>query len=209
MKLDLLTPGIEVGLVTTNLDAMIGFYEGFLELEFQGEIEFPGGSQRRYSLGGSVLKLVTYTTPPPLPATPGAVGGGRNPVLHDRRERPDRVGGRSPTPLTRWWSRSPSSSRYRGWAGCSSPIPMATGSNCSARCRHDHPAADTDLLPASRSRDVRAVQPMQPVHLPGVHARRRGRASVRGLRDKAPRRSGSRGHSSAACRRPPRWSPMC
>ena len=29
----------------------------------QGEIEFDGGSQRRYSLGGSVLKLVTYTTP--------------------------------------------------------------------------------------------------------------------------------------------------
>ena len=74
MKLDLLSPGIEVGLVTTNLDAMVAFYEGFLELEFQGEIEFPGGSQRRYSLGGSVLKLVTFTTPPPLPAAPG---GGR------------------------------------------------------------------------------------------------------------------------------------
>lgn len=74
MKLDLLSPGIEVGLVTTNLDAMVAFYEGFLELEFQGEIEFPGGSQRRYALGGSVLKLVTFTTPPPLPATPG---GGR------------------------------------------------------------------------------------------------------------------------------------
>jgi catechol 2,3-dioxygenase-like lactoylglutathione lyase family enzyme len=74
VKLDLLSPGIEVGLVTTNLEAMIAFYEGFLELEFQGEIEFPGGSQRRYSLGGSVLKLVTFTTPPPLPVTPG---GGR------------------------------------------------------------------------------------------------------------------------------------
>ena len=51
MRLDLLTPGIEVGLVTTNLDAMVAFYEGFLELKFQGEVEFPGGSQRRYSLG--------------------------------------------------------------------------------------------------------------------------------------------------------------
>ena len=74
VKLDLLMPGIEVGLVTTNLDAMIDFYEGFLELEFQGEIAFPGGSQRRYTLGNGVLKLVTFTTPPPQPVTPG---GGR------------------------------------------------------------------------------------------------------------------------------------
>lgn len=74
MKLDLLSPGVEVGLVTTNRDEMVAFYEGFLELEPQGEIEFPGGSQRRYSLGGSVVKLVTYDSPPPQPA---AAGGGR------------------------------------------------------------------------------------------------------------------------------------
>lgn len=67
-------PGIEVGLVTTDLEPMIAFYEGFLELEPQGEIEFEGGSQRRYSLGNSVVKLVTYTSAPPSPAAPG---GGR------------------------------------------------------------------------------------------------------------------------------------
>ena len=74
MRLDLLTPGVEVGLVTTNLDAMVAFYEGFLELEFQGEVDFVGGSQRRYSLGNGVVKLVTYEPPPPAPAAPG---GGR------------------------------------------------------------------------------------------------------------------------------------
>lgn len=74
VKLDLLMPGIEVGLVTTDLEPMIAFYEGFLELEPQGEIEFEGGSQRRYSLGNSVVKLVTYTAAPPSPAVPG---GGR------------------------------------------------------------------------------------------------------------------------------------
>lgn len=74
MRLDLLTPGIEVGLVTTNLDAMVAFYEGFLELEFQGEVEFVGGSQRRYSIGSGVVKLVAYEPAPPLPVTPG---GGR------------------------------------------------------------------------------------------------------------------------------------
>lgn len=74
VKLDLLTPGIEVGIVTTNLEAMVAFYEGFLGLELQGEIEFDGGAQRRYSLGGSVLKLVTYATEPRTPVAPG---GGR------------------------------------------------------------------------------------------------------------------------------------
>ncbi|HYO01174.1 MAG TPA: VOC family protein [Mycobacterium sp.] len=72
--LDLLSPSIEIGLVTTNLEAMVEFYEGFLGLGPQGEIEFADGSQRRYALGGSVLKLVTYSTPPELPVTPG---GGR------------------------------------------------------------------------------------------------------------------------------------
>ena len=74
MNLDLLSPAVEIGLVTTNLEAMIGFYEDFLGLEPQGEIAFVGGSQRRYVLGGSVVKLVTYDTPPPRPAAPG---GGR------------------------------------------------------------------------------------------------------------------------------------
>jgi predicted enzyme related to lactoylglutathione lyase len=74
MNLDLLTPAVEIGLVTTNLEAMIEFYEGFLGLEPQGEIESGDVSQRRYTLGGSVIKLVTYTTPPSLPPTPG---GGR------------------------------------------------------------------------------------------------------------------------------------
>ena len=47
MRFDLLTPGIEVGLVTTNLDAMVAFYEGFLELEFQGEVELGSAFGKR------------------------------------------------------------------------------------------------------------------------------------------------------------------
>ena len=71
MKLELLTPSIELGLVTTNLDAMVAFYEDFLGLELQGVIDFEDGSQRRYALGSSVLKLVTYTSAPLLAPTPG------------------------------------------------------------------------------------------------------------------------------------------
>jgi catechol 2,3-dioxygenase-like lactoylglutathione lyase family enzyme len=60
--------------VTTDLEPMIEFYEGFLGLELQGVVDFDGGSQRRYNLGSAVLKLVTYTAPPPQPVAPG---GGR------------------------------------------------------------------------------------------------------------------------------------
>ncbi|AQA05539.1 extradiol dioxygenase [Mycobacterium sp. MS1601] len=70
-QLDLLSPTLEVAVVTTDLAPMIEFYENFLGLEFQSELDFPGGSQRRYALGGNVVKLVTYTPAPALPATPG------------------------------------------------------------------------------------------------------------------------------------------
>ena len=71
VNLDLLMPGIEVGIATTRLDEMVEFYEGFLGLKPQGEVEFPGGSQRRYAIGNSVVKLVTYTDAPASPAVPG------------------------------------------------------------------------------------------------------------------------------------------
>jgi catechol 2,3-dioxygenase-like lactoylglutathione lyase family enzyme len=74
VRFELLSPTVEIGLVTTDLDAMVAFYEGFLGLESQGEIEFVGGRQRRYLLGASVLKLVTYDSPPAAPVAPG---GGR------------------------------------------------------------------------------------------------------------------------------------
>ena len=73
VNLELLMPGIEVGIATTRLDEMVEFYEGFLGLEPQGEVDFPGGSQRRYAIGNSVVKLVTYTD---APASPAVAGGG-------------------------------------------------------------------------------------------------------------------------------------
>ena len=54
MNLDLLTPTVEIGLVTTNLGAMVEFYEGFLGLEPQGDIESGDVSPRRYTLGDSL-----------------------------------------------------------------------------------------------------------------------------------------------------------
>ncbi len=133
MNLDLLTPSIELGLVTTNLDAMVDFYEGFLGLELQGVIDFEDGSQRRYALGSGVLKLVTYTSAPPLPPTPGggrAQAGLRYFTIGVTNLRDVARGSRQLA--TNSSNRLPSSSRSRGWAGCSSLTPTAIPSSCSA-----------------------------------------------------------------------------
>jgi catechol 2,3-dioxygenase-like lactoylglutathione lyase family enzyme len=74
MALELLATGVEVGLVTTNVGAMSDFYGGFLGLPHQGDLDFPGGSMKRYSLGANVVKLVSYDAAPAAPAVPG---GGR------------------------------------------------------------------------------------------------------------------------------------
>lgn len=70
MAVDLLATTVEIGVVTTDPDAMVGFYEGFLGLPHQGDLDFPGGSMKRYALGSNVLKLVTYDVPPAAPTAP-------------------------------------------------------------------------------------------------------------------------------------------
>lgn len=75
MAVQLLAPSIEVGLVTTERDAMVAFYEGYLGLTHQGDLDFPGGTMKRYAVGNSVvIKLVSYDEPPTAAAVPG---GGR------------------------------------------------------------------------------------------------------------------------------------
>lgn len=72
MAVELLAPSVEIGLVTTNLEPMVAFYEGFLGLVHQGELDFPGGTMKRYSVGNNVvIKLVTLDEPPAAPAVPG------------------------------------------------------------------------------------------------------------------------------------------
>jgi len=72
MAVELLAPSIEVGLVTTALGPMVEFYEGFLGLTHQGDLDFPGGTMRRYGVGNNVvIKLVTLDEPPAAPVAPG------------------------------------------------------------------------------------------------------------------------------------------
>jgi catechol 2,3-dioxygenase-like lactoylglutathione lyase family enzyme len=74
VSVQLLNEGIEVGIVTANPEAMQHFYQDLLGLELQGELPFPGGTMRRFGIGKSTLKLVSYDEPPPEPVAPG---GGR------------------------------------------------------------------------------------------------------------------------------------
>jgi catechol 2,3-dioxygenase-like lactoylglutathione lyase family enzyme len=71
MAIELLATNIEVGLVTTDLGPMVDFYEKFLGLPHQGDLDFPGGTMKRYGVGNNVLKLVTLDEPPAAPASPG------------------------------------------------------------------------------------------------------------------------------------------
>ena len=71
MAIELLATNIEVGLVTTNLGPMVDFYEKFLGLPYQGDLDFPGGTMKRYAVGNNVLKLITLDEPPAAPAVPG------------------------------------------------------------------------------------------------------------------------------------------
>ena len=70
MGLDLLANGVEVGVVTTNVDAMVDFYGSFLGLPHQADLGFPGGTMRRYAIGPNVLKLVSYDAGHPVVEPP-------------------------------------------------------------------------------------------------------------------------------------------
>lgn len=71
MAVELLATSVEIGVVTTNLDEMVDFYENFLGLAHQGDLDFPGGTMKRYAIGSNVLKLVTLDEPPATAAVPG------------------------------------------------------------------------------------------------------------------------------------------
>ncbi|BBE33378.1 VOC family protein [Sphingosinicella microcystinivorans] len=60
---------VDVGIVTNNEDAMIGFYCGILGLSLAGEATLPNGARiRRIACGQSVLRL--YIPPSPVQPRP-------------------------------------------------------------------------------------------------------------------------------------------
>lgn len=76
MALDITKPGIDLGIVTTNGEAMMAFYGGTLGLDHVGEFKVGGGSlMQRYQCGDSVVKVVVLPGDPPAKAAPGGING--------------------------------------------------------------------------------------------------------------------------------------
>jgi catechol 2,3-dioxygenase-like lactoylglutathione lyase family enzyme len=64
---------IDLGIVTTDPDAMIGFYRDVLGFEDAGEFTAFGATIRRLLCGDSSVKIVVNATPPPVTAVPGGM----------------------------------------------------------------------------------------------------------------------------------------
>lgn len=77
MGIQLGKQAVDLGIVTTNGDAMLTFYRDVIGLKLQGQMPMPGGkgTMHRLLCGDSLIKLVAM---PELPAkaVPGGIGGG-------------------------------------------------------------------------------------------------------------------------------------
>lgn len=77
MALDITKPGIDIGVVTDNAEAMNTFYGEALGLEHVGEFKLGGGMvMQRYQCGSSVVKVVALPGEAPARPAPGGIGGG-------------------------------------------------------------------------------------------------------------------------------------
>jgi catechol 2,3-dioxygenase-like lactoylglutathione lyase family enzyme len=76
MGMTITKPAIDLGIVTTNGDAMLAFYRDLLGLDYKGQMPMPGGAgtMHRMMCGDSLIKLVVM---PSLPAAaaPGGIQG--------------------------------------------------------------------------------------------------------------------------------------
>lgn len=66
---------IDLGIVTTNGPAMVGFYRDVLGLVPEGELKMPFGTMHRLLCGTTVVKLVVPDKAPPAKPAPGGLAG--------------------------------------------------------------------------------------------------------------------------------------
>lgn len=76
MSVELTKDSIDLGVVTRNPEAMLGFYRDVLGFDHQGEMPMPGGgSMQRLLCGTSLIKLVTPGKLADAQAAPGGIAG--------------------------------------------------------------------------------------------------------------------------------------
>jgi catechol 2,3-dioxygenase-like lactoylglutathione lyase family enzyme len=76
MAVNISKNSIDLGIVTTNGEAMLAFYRDVLGLKVQGQMPMPGGgTMHRLLCGDSLIKLVVAASLPAA-AAPGGIQGG-------------------------------------------------------------------------------------------------------------------------------------
>ena len=76
MTIELTKDSVDLGIVTRNPDAMLTFYRDTLGLEFEGEMQMPGGGNMlRLLCGTSMIKIVTPGNLSDNDAAPGGIPG--------------------------------------------------------------------------------------------------------------------------------------
>ena len=75
MPVKLSKDSIDLGIVTTDAAAAVGFYRDVLGFEDLGEMPMPGGTMHRLMCGTSAIKIVTPRKPPAGTAPPGGIQG--------------------------------------------------------------------------------------------------------------------------------------
>ena len=66
---------VEVGIVARDAQTMAEFYERVLGLTFVGDLDFTGGTMRRFIHGDTIVKLVSTAEPPALSNPPNGPAG--------------------------------------------------------------------------------------------------------------------------------------
>ena len=76
MGIQLGKQAIDLGIITTNGEAMLAFYRDVIGLKVQGQMAMPGGgTMHRLLCGDSLIKLVVVASTP-ASAAPGGIQGG-------------------------------------------------------------------------------------------------------------------------------------
>jgi len=76
MSLSITKDSIDIGIVTTNSDAMVAFYRDTVGLPYEAQLDMPGGTtMHRLLCGTTVVKILAPQDAPPAGSPPGGIGG--------------------------------------------------------------------------------------------------------------------------------------
>ena len=74
MTVEVTKAGIDIGIITKDIDAMMAFYGDTLGLEFETSMPMPGGgTMNRFKVGDSIIKVIELDPAAPEDAVPGGI----------------------------------------------------------------------------------------------------------------------------------------